>query len=114
MQFLPGLAIALMDVRNYSRLFQAVTGIPMTQKAFLQAGARIHTLERLMNTREGIRRDQDTLPKRFLEEARQSDEKKRTVPLDQMIKAYYRLRGYDENGIPRAGTLKRLGLEGFI
>lgn len=77
---------------------------------FLRAGERIHTLERLMNTREGISREDDTLPARFLNEGRTCDPEKRTVPLEAMLDEYYRLRGFDNQGIPEGHTLRRLGL----
>ena len=110
MQYLPFLAIKLMDVRVFSDLFSAVTGIRMSQGEMLEAGDRIHTLERYMNTREGISRKDDTLPARFLEEGRECDPEKRTVPIDQMLDKYYKLRGYDANGIPTPERLEKLGL----
>jgi len=64
-----------------------------------------------MNTREGISRKDDTLPRRLLSEGRACDVKKRVVPLESMLKKYYKLRGYDSNGIPKERTLKRLGIE---
>ena len=70
----------------------------------------IHTLERLMNTREGVSRKDDTLPARFLREGRDCDPQKRTVPLEDMLNEYYRLRGFDNQGIPETQTLMRLGL----
>ncbi len=111
MQYLPTVAIMLMDVSIFSKLFSAVTGIRMNQWEMLKAGSRVHTLERLMNTREGIRRKDDTLPERFMKEGRSSDESHHTVPLYDMLDDYYHLRGYDHQGIPSAGTLRKLGIE---
>lgn len=111
MQYLPAVAIMLMDVSIFSKLFSAVTGIRMCQWEMLKAGSRVHTLERLMNTREGIRRKDDTLPERFLKEGRDGDEAHHTVPLYEMLDDYYRLRGYDHQGIPSARTLRKLGIE---
>ncbi|OQY45344.1 MAG: hypothetical protein B6240_08940, partial [Desulfobacteraceae bacterium 4572_87] len=111
MQYLPAEAIMLMDVSIYSKLFSAVTGIRMCQWEMLKAGNRVHTLERLMNTREGIRRKDDTLPERFLKEGRSCDEAHHTVPLNEMLEDYYKLRGYDHQGIPSAKTLRKLGIE---
>jgi aldehyde:ferredoxin oxidoreductase len=95
----------------FAKLFSAVTGIEMPTRKFLEAGDRIHVLERYMNTREGITRKDDVLPDRFIKEAREEDSKQRTVPLDQMLDKYYKLRGYDANGIPTAATLKKLGIQ---
>ena len=111
MQYLPAVAIMLMDVSLFSKLYSAITGVPMNQWKMLNAGKRIHTLERLMNTREGIRRKDDTLPDRFLSEGRTCDPDKRTVPLDEMLTVYYKMRGYDHQGVPDRKTLRRLGIE---
>ena len=111
MQIMPKVALALMDVSMYNKSFQSITGVKMSQKEMLEAGKRIHVLERYMNTLEGITAKDDTLPERMLNEARKSDTKKRMIPLDKMIKRYYKVKGFDENGIPTAKTLKKLQIE---
>ncbi|WP_212636771.1 aldehyde ferredoxin oxidoreductase family protein [Desulfacinum hydrothermale] len=108
---LPALALRLMDVGIYCRLFQTVTGTGITQRELLKAGDRIITLERLLNVRQGLTRKDDTLPKRLLTQARSGDPQGRTVPLSTMLEDYYRLRGYDAQGRPTPKALKRLGLE---
>ncbi|MBW2706167.1 MAG: aldehyde ferredoxin oxidoreductase family protein [Deltaproteobacteria bacterium] len=110
MQYLPGVATKLVDLSIYSGLFESVSGIPMSPADFLTAGDRIHVLERHMNCREGISRKDDTLPDRLLNESREDDLKKRIVPLEKMLDKYYKLRGYDANGIPTVDTLKKLGI----
>ena len=108
MQYLPSVAISLIDFSIYTDLYRSVTGLPMSNKTFLEAGERIHVLERLMNTNEGISREDDTLPDRLVNQGRQSDNLQQTVPLDRMISRYYALRGYDSNGIPTPATLEKL------
>jgi len=110
MQNLPSIAVKLVDFSTYTSLWSAVTGIDISDAEFLKAGDRIHVLERYMNTREGISRKDDTLPPRLLKEGRKSDTNKRTVPLEKMLDKYYKIRGYDSNGIPTESTLKRLGI----
>jgi aldehyde:ferredoxin oxidoreductase len=85
MQNMPDIAIMLMDISVFSKLFSGVTGIKMSQWEFLEAGDRIHTLERLMNTKEGICRKDDTLPGRVLNEGRTKDPKKSTVTLYKIL-----------------------------
>jgi len=80
-------------------------------RKFLKMGERVHVLERYMNTREGISKKDDTLPLRLLTEGRKCDAVERTVPLEKMLKKYYKLRGFDSNGVPQRRTLKRLGIE---
>jgi len=110
MQYLPVVAIKLMDFRIFSKLYTAITGIGLSQWELLKIGDRIHVLERWMNTREGISRKDDTLPLRFLKEGRDCDPAGQTVPIEKMVSTYYRLRGYDDNGIPTAGTLNKLAI----
>ena len=111
MQYMPDVALMLMDVSLYSKLYSAVTGIKMNQWEYMKAGKRIHTLERLMNCEEGISRKDDTLPDRFLKEGRTCDPEKRVVPLSTMLDSYYKVRGYDADGRPSQKTLKALGIE---
>jgi aldehyde:ferredoxin oxidoreductase len=109
------LALNLMDVSLYPELWHAIMGsryVPYQgMRDFYKAGERVHVLERYMNTWEGISRKDDTLPLRLLTEGRACDADQSTVPLEAMLQKYYRLRGYDPNGVPRAKTLRRLGIE---
>ncbi|HMA66385.1 MAG TPA: aldehyde ferredoxin oxidoreductase C-terminal domain-containing protein, partial [Desulfosalsimonadaceae bacterium] len=108
------LALNLMDVSLYPELWHAILVKKYTpylgMRAFYKAGERVHVLERYMNTREGISKKDDTLPRRLLTEGRRCDAGEHTVPLEPMLRKYYRMRGYDENGIPREKTLRRLGI----
>ena len=108
MQYLSKIAIHIMDISIYRKLWSSVTGIKLSNAEFLRAGERIHILERYMNTREGISRKDDTLPKRFLKEGRECDPKKTTVPLHKMLDKYYKVRGFDQNGIPTAEIMQKL------
>jgi len=108
MQYIPPLAVQLIDISLYLGLWNAITGIRLSKSEFLQAGERIHVLERLMNTREGIDATDDTLPPRLLTQGRNSDPDHRVVPLEKMKTAYYRIRGYDENGIPSKRLREKL------
>lgn len=104
-------AMKLMGVGLYNKFFESVTGIKMSHKELMKAGDRVYVLERYMNTREGVSREDDTLPDRFLKEGRASDPKKRVVPLEKMLNKYYKARGYDENGIPTDETLRKCNIE---
>jgi aldehyde:ferredoxin oxidoreductase len=111
MQNVPFVAIPLVDFSLFPDLFSSVTGIKLSSSQFIRAGERIHVLERYMNTREGIRKKDDVLPIRVLTEPQLDDPKKRLVPLDKMLSKYYRLRGYDDEGIPKRSVLKRLKIK---
>jgi len=108
-------AFSLMDLSPWPELWYSVVGknyFPwLSMLNFTKIGERVHVLERYMNTREGISKKDDTLPGRLLNEVRRSDHKERKIPLDAMIKRYYKVRGYDKNGIPKKSLLKRLKIE---
>ncbi len=108
MLWLPEVALALLDFSIYPALFSSITGIKMSSRQFLKAGERIHILERYMNTREGITSKDDALPDRMIKETITGDEKRRIVPLKEMLEKYYKLRGYNLDGIPVPKLLKRL------
>ena len=110
MQYLPQVAILLTDFSVYNQLWSSVTGINLSNREFIQAGERIHMLERYMNTREGIRRVDDTLPGRMLNQGRNSDKRGLVVPLEKMLSQYYQIRGYDKDGIPKKSKLEELGI----
>jgi aldehyde:ferredoxin oxidoreductase len=100
------------DFRPYAKALTAATGVEFSDKDLLKAGERIINLERSFNVREGFRRKEDTLPRRFLEEPiPEGGSKGKVVPLDQMIDDYYAARGWDkETGIPTQEKLHDLGL----
>ena len=108
MQYLPMAVIPLIDFSIYTGLWNSVTGTRLSNCEFIKAGERIHVLERYMNTREGINRYDDTLPGRLLKQGRRFDTEQKTVPLDKMLPQYYKIRGYDRDGIPLKTKLKEL------
>jgi aldehyde:ferredoxin oxidoreductase len=94
------------------RFLRLITGQDFTVDKLVEIGERIYTLERLFNIREGFSRKDDTLPKRFLKEPLQEGPSKDCiVPLDKLLEDYYRIRCWDENGIPSDELLQRLNLE---
>lgn len=110
MQYMPDIAIPLIDFGIYRDFWSSVVGTDLSRKEFLMAGDRIHILERHLNCREGINKDHDTLPPRFLNELLKDLGKSPKIPLDKMLKDYYKIRGYDENGVPKKKKpLKKTG-----
>ena len=103
--------------KQFSRLIALSTGLLMTPKELRTIGERIYTLERMLLARDGISRKGDTLPKRYFDEPIPEGPARGEVILreefDKMLDEYYRLHGWDEDGIPRKESLKRLGLFEF-
>ncbi len=81
---------------------------------FLKVGERIYNLKRIFNCSLGITRKDDTLPLRVLT-YREDDNDMfgKIINLDKLLDDYYKLRGWDKNGIPTKEKLEELGLSEF-
>jgi aldehyde:ferredoxin oxidoreductase len=101
--------------QDHVDLINQTVGWDLTLDELTQIGCRIHALERSFNCREGLRRKDDHLPHRFLNEEIPSGNSQglRTTPeeLQQMLDDYYTRRGWDSDGVPKRDTLVQLGLE---
>ena len=87
------------------------TGLPLNTGSFFTLGERCYNLERMFNLREGLTGADDSLPKRLTETPQDPNDPTTVVPLDVMLPAYYKLRGWDEKGIPSAKKLSKLKVE---
>jgi aldehyde:ferredoxin oxidoreductase len=100
---------------NYVKMINSVTGWNLSLGDVEKVGERIYNLERAFNCREGIRRKDDSIPFRALNQPIPHGPSKGmyTPPaeFEAMLKEYYQLRGWDGNGLPTLGKLKELGLE---
>ena len=100
-----------LDLNDYCELYNCIVGETFTPEDMLIAGERIWNLERLFNLQAGISPEEDTLPKRLLEEPIPEGPSKGHVHrLKELLPEYYRVRGWDEKGIPTPEKLKALGL----
>ncbi len=102
------------DIVSWERmpkLMKALTGANLTEERLKEIGNNIVTLARLFNVREGITSADDTLPRRFFEQPlSEGGTKGKTVNKERftkMVKEYYRLRGWNSNGIPRAAMREK-------
>jgi aldehyde:ferredoxin oxidoreductase len=92
-------------------LLSTATGFEVGEKEFMKIGERIWNLERLFNLKAGFSRKDDTLPPRILKEPIKSGPSKGEIEkLDQMLDDYYKVRGWDNDGVPGEGKLKELEL----
>ena len=89
---------------------ECVTGAGYTEKSLMEAGERIFNTERLFNLKAGLTAADDTLPRRLMEEPQLDGvAHNQVVRLHEMLPEYYRIRGWDQKGIP--STKKRKELE---
>ncbi|MHB8916493.1 MAG: aldehyde ferredoxin oxidoreductase C-terminal domain-containing protein, partial [Desulfocucumaceae bacterium] len=98
-----------------SRLIGTATGIPYTPGDLSVAAQRGSVMERLFNVREGLRREDDTLPYRLLAEPLREGPSaggKLKSELDNMVTDLYQASGWDvDTGIPTRSTLEKLGIK---
>jgi len=89
----------------------AITGwnIPLNEVA--KTTERIFTLERMVNTKFGLTKKNDVLPKRILEATSEGPHVGKAPKLEPTLRKYYELRGWDENGVPRKEKIVELGLD---
>jgi len=100
---------------NLLKAYSIVTGIDHDITSFLKAAERIINLERIYNVNLGLDRNQDTLPKRFLEETLPSGESKgHIVELDALLDDYYNVMGWNSKGVPTEEKLKELELTQYF
>ena len=96
-------------------MLEAAIDGPWTGEDVQRVGERIVNAERLINARFGIGRQDDTLPRRFLEEPAgpaDSPSAGSIVELEPMLDEYYAARGWDPTtGLPTADKRNDLGLE---
>jgi aldehyde:ferredoxin oxidoreductase len=107
--------IGIFKPGTIGKLLAAATGEEAYSELdeLLRVGERICNLERAYNIREGFGRKDDTLPKRILNEpiSRGPAEGQRIEDLEGFLDEFYRICGWQANGVPRPDHLKELGLE---
>ena len=94
-----------------ARWVNKVTGFEIDKEELLKVGERLFNLKRLYDIKLGTSGKDDILPKRLLSAKPDGKAKGRVPNLKKMLPEYYRLRGWDEKGIPTKERLKELELE---
>jgi aldehyde:ferredoxin oxidoreductase len=99
-------------------LINWTAGWDLTLDELTEIACRVHTLERHFNCREGLRRQDEVLPYRFMHEEIPSGASKGLRTTSQELRAmmdeYYDLRGWDRDGVPKKEILLKLGLEDLL
>jgi aldehyde:ferredoxin oxidoreductase len=105
-----------MKLKELWQLVTAATGFDYPAVSDLELlGERVTTLARMFNLREGFSRVQDTLPARNLSQPMAAGPAAgQVVELTPMLDEYYRIVGWDANGIPTSERLRTLGLENLL
>jgi aldehyde:ferredoxin oxidoreductase len=93
-------------MHNYPRFVSAATGIDMDEAGLTKVYNRNRNLLRAINVRRGLRRADEVPP--------EDHWKKRFPELEaQLLDAYYKFKGWNNDGIPKKETLQELDL-GYV
>jgi aldehyde:ferredoxin oxidoreductase len=103
----------------FQKALNAVTGWQLDDAAFFRVADRIWNIEKVFNSREGFRRVDDYVPKRFTTEAFTVGPKKGAIlppeKQEQILDEYYTKRGWDvKTSLPGEAKLKELGLDDLV
>ena len=115
------LGATLPNFEDWARVIYYNTGLQFTPQELWDIAERCNNMERLFNLREGLSRDDpekgDVLNPRYHDEPTRRgapDVVGRVIERDkfqQMRAELYEHKGWDENGVPKPETLKRLGID---
>lgn len=114
-QFVIGPTWQLYHMQQLAEIVSAVTGWDVTVAELQELGERRVNLLRAFNAREGIGKEQDTLPEKMFKKALKGGKSDgRKIDHAEWLahrEIYYRMAGWDvESGNPTPATLDRLGL----
>ena len=91
-------------IHNYPKFISAGAGIDMDEDKLTKAAKRYRTLVRAINIRRGMRRKDEKPP--------EDHWKKRFPELEEkLLDGYYKLKGWNNEGIPTKESLEELGLD---
>lgn len=88
-----------------------ITGWGFDASTLMEIGERGFNLQRLINLRDGFTRDDDRLPARMFEPAKEGPRQgKAPEGFEESLTEYYQLRGWTAQGVPSPEKRKELGL----
>lgn len=102
--------------QKFVDMINPVTGFGYNLQEIVEVAERVLDLERSFNVMTGMRRKDDTLPRRFLEEPIPEGPSKGMYTdeptLNRMLDEFYDLKGWDRmTGVPTRAKLTQIGLE---
>ena len=94
-------------------IVRAVTGWNTTAWELMKIGERATTMARIFNIREGFKKQDDWLPERFFHPKTSGALSKTAIDPEKLrnaIDTYYKMMGWDENGVPTREKLEELDI----
>jgi aldehyde:ferredoxin oxidoreductase len=102
-----------LTINKLADITRAVTGWDLSQWEMMKVGERGLTLARLFNIKHGLTSADDQLPSRMTEPVRRGKKEGWMVErkeLEESVKTYYGMMGWDEKGVPRKAKLAELAI----
>lgn len=103
-----------LEVKEFIGYIETATGYKYQEKDLWEVADRVETLIRMFNNREGLTREDDTLPRRIFEDKLMNgsaNEKSISErDLDTLLSDYYEIRGWNTEGIPKENKIKELNI----
>jgi aldehyde:ferredoxin oxidoreductase len=103
-------------INQLPEIINAATGWETSLEELLLAVDRSINMARIFNLREGITGKNDTIPERFFEPLQTGPREGARISmndLNEAVKLYYNMAGWDEKGEQKKSTLQKLYLEEF-
>jgi len=95
-----------LNEKHYAKFYSYVTGKTMTLPELLEKSAKIYDLTRLINTRLGMSRRDDTMPHKVhscpIRTGATAGDFIDKEQFERLLDLYYQKRGWDKNGMPEA------------
>ena len=104
-----------LDLDLLAKLVNMTTESNVDSDGLTKAGERIYNLGRIFNVMAGFRSKEDTLPERlFTDPLPEGPAEGKVLPrkeFEAALSEYYRLRGWNEEGIPSKQRLEEIGVD---
>ncbi len=84
-----------------SKIIELTTGIEYGKKELSRIASEVVNNTRRFNLREGLTAKDDRLPRRLVKEALEDGKKIEEEEVEELVRGYYRLRGWSEDGVPK-------------
>ncbi len=109
--FMAGFGLLPDTLKVLSEALEAACGHCGGPEHLLTVGERITNLQRAYNYRLGFSRKDDSLPRRLLEPVGDGPNAGKAPDLNLILGDYYKIRGWDPNGVPTRQKLSELQLD---
>ena len=89
---------------EFAEIIRLSTGLELNQSELESMASRVTDNTRRFNIQEGLTSADDRLPDRLVKESLEEGRSVNAGELDILVKDYYRMRGWNEAGVPPEPT----------